>query len=379
MSTLSQRSKPFSASFPFQTSSLTLEETEWFEYKPSQPLGYVREPRYPVQCYYSENMQEQIWTAGYYPPANFWAYGAYDYTSLRTGPLQPTAYQEFPMTQQPRIQHPPCKLSVVPPKDTATDNTNKAPAPAKPKKQPQQQLLQLTPLSKAKDNAPKPDFDSVLAAAAKPPASTEPSPKAPSKESDQGDVFPCPVPRCSKSYRRRCRVIEHVRRRHYHEGAPMFRCLEPKCEKIFDVLKELKSHQCNESHSKEYAVLFNDEKKSDRPAEPVTKRVKTDEVPPDGSTRFHCKLCSKSFCSKYRRDIHAAVCSGNGDDKVFRCAHPGCPKAYATKDSLIRHFRVASHGGKEGKETQSSEEKKKEEEADSTNRVQELVDLFDEI
>lgn len=166
----------------------------------------------------------------------------------------------------------------------------------------------------------------------------------------------------------------------------MFKCLEENCGVIFDVLTQLKSHLRDENHGKNYAILFNDGKKSDRPAEPVLKKQKTEEGGGEETLKYKCKVCEKTYTSKYRRDAHSAVCTGKGSgEKVFRCLYPGCPKAYATKDSLTRHIRINFHGikgkyvGKNIEKDRKNEEKLKEEaQVDMKDRVQELVDLFEE-
>lgn len=286
----------------------------------------------------------------------------------------------------------------------ADDNANKPAllAPVKGKKSAQplksaspqssvQHLISDLPFLKDSTQLPsdasKPDFDSVLATAAQPPATSPDQLSTPHSESqttasphESSEVFNCPVPNCTKQYQRKCRVLEHLRRGHYREGAPMFKCSEEKCARTFDTLEGFKCHQRNDAHSKNYIILFNTEKKSSRPAEPTSRRQRTE----DGSdtVKYQCTSCEKSYSNKYRRDAHAAVCTGNGN-KAFSCSHPGCGKAYATKDSLTRHLRVFPHGGEpsEGEEASGkpTAEKSKEEGAGFQDRVQELVDLFDEI
>lgn len=352
-------------------------------------------------------------------------------TSLRQGPVQSMPYMEFPMNRQaiPRsvranIPHetppPIAKLCAAIPTDSdgslrltqTEDNANKpAQMQAKSRKQPQQQLLKLSTVNKAPQSASqaaqqrasdqplitsdeaanKPDFDAVLATAVQEPSAnpistshsdtiTATSPPTPLKT----DLFYCPVPNCSKNYRKKCRVIEHMRRRHCKEGSPIFQCQEPKCDLKYDTLDELKSHQRSRGHVKSYEILLNTEKKVEGGVEPEpVKRPKTEET--NTNMRYNCAKCEKSYSTKYRRDAHAALCTGEGD-KVFRCAYPGCGKAYATKDSLTRHMKKNPHGEavQEKKEaegiTQEKQlEKGKEGNVEYHDRVQELVDLFDEI
>jgi hypothetical protein len=135
---------------------------------------------------------------------------------------------------------------------------------------------------------------------------------------------------------------------------------------------------------KSYEILLNTEKKVEGGVEPEpVKKPKTEET--NTNMRYNCAKCDKSYSTKYRRDAHAALCTGEGD-KVFRCAYPGCGKAYATKDSLTRHMKKNPHGEavQEKKEaegiTQEKQlEKGKEGNVEYHDRVQELVDLFDEI
>lgn len=416
----------------------------------------MREQRSPASNHYSE---PYAWTAR--PTQKNWGYtvpppGAYmrvnppisytDYnanyransqrtpnmTSLRQGPMQQPVYQELTMARQqlplrpPRseVEEPSCKPSTAPKQPDKLfspvlkdDNPNKL-SPVVPKKPPQQLLkptAQLTsdkssvqylvsnlPFLKDSATAPskdtaKPDFDSVLASAAQPPAAASPDQLSSthsesltsSSPHESSELFNCPVPNCTKQYLRKCRVLEHIRRGHYREGAPMFKCPDTGCDRTFDSLEGYKCHQRNEGHSKHYIILFNTEKKSDRPAEPVRKRMMTEDG--NSAAKYQCTSCEKSYSNKYRRDAHAAVCNGNGN-KAFACSYPGCGKAYATKDSLTRHFRVFSHGEtdqgtkdggdsekKEAKQTQSAEKNKEEERPGYRDRVQELVDLFDEI
>lgn len=428
---------------------LRLEETEWFECKHRQPLGYVREPRFLVASQYEEMTVAQAWTGGkQWEPANAAVYRGQmmgymgsslrttNPTSLRQGPVQSLPYMEFPMTKQhvsPRlVRHPDipstAKVCSALPSDQETastqaeDNTNKPvpQSPAKSRKPPQQQLLKLPTVNKAPRVAKasnvlsgpsqeklriqqhisdfsflkpstentevttNPDFDTVLATAVQEPSpcpvSTSQSETLTSRPA-AADLFYCPVPNCGKNYRKKCRVVEHMRRRHDKEGTPMFRCQETKCELTFEVLDELKVHQRNKGHLKSYEILLNSDKKVEGGTEPEpVKKPKTEEI--NSNLRYQCAICAKTYSTKYRRDAHAALCTGNGD-KVFCCPYPGCGKAYATKDSLTRHAKKNPHGETvtETKEMEAGKQEKlaKETPAEYHDRVQELVDLFDEI
>ena len=418
----------------------SLEETEWFECR-ARPVGYVREQRLP---YYR---QERTWehrpmsSQWMYPPAQGGymrvnptmdynrtngGYRAYPQKAQYMGSVRPGLMQQplYPPMSRPLQPQRPQEVSVphgrpvvAAPKEPeklyapvpADDNANKPAllAPVKGKKPSQlslkspstqssvQHLISDLPFLKDSTQPPtdasKPDFDSVLATAAHPPVNCPDQLSTLHSESltsssphESSEVFSCPVPNCTKTYQRKCRVLEHLRRGHYREGAPLFKCSDEKCARTFDTLESFKCHQRNEAHSKNYIILFNTEKKSSRPAEPTSRRQRTE----DGSdtVKYQCTSCEKSYSNKYRRDAHAAVCTGNGN-KAFACAHPGCGKAYATKDSLTRHLRVFPHGGEAGEgadeesagKSGSTAEKSKEEGAGFRDRVQELVDLFDEI
>lgn len=411
---------------------LRLDETEWFECKHRQPLGYVREPRFPVAGQYAELAVGPTWTgvnAAVYRGQAMGYVGSSlrttNPTSLRQGPVQPLHYVEFPMTKQhsaPRLlRHPEvpsaAKLCAALPSDPETaskqaeDNTNKPglQSPAKSRKPPQQQLLKLPTVSKARSattasspsqeklavqqlisdfpflksepTANKPDFDAVLATAVQEPCPVS-TPQSHTHTSTPAttDLFYCPVPNCGKHYRKKCRVVEHMRRRHHREGAPMFKCQEARCELTFDVLDELKVHQRNQGHLKSYAILLNSIIKVEGGEPEPVKKPKTEEI--NTNLRFQCAVCAKTYSTKYRRDAHAALCTGNGD-KVFRCSYSGCGKAYATKDSLTRHTKKNPHGESvpEPKEVETGKQEKlaKETPGEYHDRVQELVDLFDEI
>ena len=115
------------------------------------------------------------------------------------------------------------------------------------------------------------------------------------------------------------------------------------------------------------------------------------EISSDRTVRYRCCIstCNKLYSSKYRCSMHIIARHTGDTDRPFICRIPGCTKAYATKDSLTRHRRITGHvvpeeptdkkEPTEKKPTLAKEpEGKYAQSGDFQNRVQELVDLFDE-
>lgn len=237
--------------------------------------------------------------------------------------------------------------------------------------------------------------------------------------------FKCTHPGCGKLYRRRCRVLEHIGLQHNPDGVVRFGCSQEGCGKSYCRLDALKAHQRQENHQginriyqqtkdkppspKPRPALFlitftpfdlpvspsNSPADSPRPdSVPDSPRAVKDpsshkviKVCTATSVRYKCCVteCGKSYATRFRCEVHMEAKHTEGYEKPFICFFPGCTKAYSTKDSLTRHKRGTTHfvEGESDKRMEGEDPMKQprveEVSREKRDKMQELVDLFDEI
>jgi len=233
--------------------------------------------------------------------------------------------------------------------------------------------------------------------------------------------FKCTYPGCGKMYRRRCRVQEHIGLQHNPDGVVRFGCKEEGCAKSYCRLDALKAHQRQESHTGINRIYQQAKSHSPRPppavflithtpypqsSSPSPTNSPSPDSPPDSpravkdpashkvikvctatSVRYKCCVteCGKSYATRFRCEVHMEAKHTEGYEKPFVCAFPGCTKAYSTKDSLTRHKRGATHfvEGESDKRMEGEDPMKQprveEVSREKRDKMQELVDLFDEV
>lgn len=238
--------------------------------------------------------------------------------------------------------------------------------------------------------------------------------------------YKCTHTGCDKVYKRRCRVQEHIGLQHNPEGVVRFGCSEEGCLKSYCRLDALKSHQRLENHKGVNRIYRQIEEKqcsqrlkqavflityatfdsiSDVPLSPAEsptpiplsptkdtpKTIKTpsshNAIKLNSSTtiRYKCSICGKSYATRFRYEIHIESKHTEGYEKPFPCSFPGCSKAYSTKDSLTRHKRGVVHFivGETDKRMEGEDPmmqpKTEEVSREKRDKMQELVELFEEI
>jgi hypothetical protein len=243
--------------------------------------------------------------------------------------------------------------------------------------------------------------------------------------------YKCSHAGCDKVYKRRCRVQEHIDLQHNPDGVVRFGCSEEGCLKSYCRLDALKSHQKQENHKGVSRIYRQIKEKAysqrlkqavflityasfdpidfpldpplspaeSSPAAPLSPAKDSPKAIKDPSShkvikvssatniRYKCCIseCGKSYATRFRCEVHMEAKHTEGYEKPFTCSFPGCSKAYSTKDSLTRHKRGVTHfvEGEADKRMEGEDPmmqpKIEEVSREKRDKMQELVELFDEI
>ncbi|GAB0096620.1 hypothetical protein DMENIID0001_121500 [Sergentomyia squamirostris] len=135
---------------------------------------------------------------------------------------------------------------------------------------------------------------------------------------------------CSKSYKSKDQLTEHMRERHSDEELP-FSCCQ--CHKRFINKKKLKSHSVKHLPDAQkfiHPCPFCDKKFSTPGQIQIHVRVIH-----EGDKPFICEECGKSFGTKGGLTAHQIT---HSDDFTIQCPH--CPKKFKSNKRLKRHIDV---------------------------------------
>ncbi|KAI9598088.1 hypothetical protein BDF19DRAFT_433423 [Syncephalis fuscata] len=145
-----------------------------------------------------------------------------------------------------------------------------------------------------------------------------------------GRFYACTYPECTKTYKKPCRLEEHIRS---HTNERPFACEYPECNKRFLRATHLQAHYRTHDPNHERAFICDIDTCQKR----FATRTRLDRHKTIHYRPFKCQLdgCNEAFNSEVR--LHFHLC--RHDNRLpYACPHPECDMAFRTPYDLNRHF-----------------------------------------